>query len=144
MAVAQLRGFRSHVRTPITQAIVDEYRWIIKALEEATGEYLQQFSIPSASMEARPLPELRRARGFARWYPSLPKRNTATRNFSRPISVAFVIVTFIGYWIYQDVHRFSRLVCKAERRPCFGCVRIRNEPKLFFHFMGRQANVFGK
>lgn len=69
MAVAQLRGFRSHVRTPITQAIVDEFQWIIKALEEATGEYLQQFSIPSASMEARPLPELRRARGFAALVP---------------------------------------------------------------------------
>jgi hypothetical protein len=51
MAVAQLRGFRSHVRTPITQVIVDEYQWIIKALEEATGEYLQQFSIPHGSMK---------------------------------------------------------------------------------------------
>jgi hypothetical protein len=69
MAVAQLRGFRSHVHTPITQAIVDEYQSIIKALEDATGEFLQHFSISPASMMARPLPELRRARGFAAQVP---------------------------------------------------------------------------
>jgi hypothetical protein len=65
MAVAQLRGFRSHVRTPITQVVVDEYHRIIKALEEATGEYLQQFSIPHGSMKARSLPEIRHTRGFS-------------------------------------------------------------------------------
>lgn len=69
MAVARLRGFRSHVHTPITQAIVDEYQSIIQALEDATGEFLQHFSISPASMKARPLPELRRARGFAALVP---------------------------------------------------------------------------
>ncbi|HEY2466466.1 MAG TPA: hypothetical protein VGI45_01325 [Terracidiphilus sp.] len=69
IAVAQLRGFRSHVHTPITQAMVDEYQSIIKTLEEATGEFLQHFSISPASMNARPLPERRRARGFSALVP---------------------------------------------------------------------------
>lgn len=69
MAVARLRGFRSHVHTPITQAIVSEYQAIIQALEDSTGEFLQHFSISPASMKARPLPELRRARGFAALVP---------------------------------------------------------------------------
>jgi hypothetical protein len=81
MAVAQLRGFRSHVRTPITQVIVDEYQWIIKALEEAMGEYLQQFSIPHGSMRARPLPEIRHTRGFSPLGPQFTQEKYCDKDF---------------------------------------------------------------
>lgn len=81
MAIAQLRGFRSHVRTPITQVIVDEYKWIIKTLEEATGEYLQQYSIPDGSMKARPLPEIRHTRGFSPLQPQFTREKYCDKDF---------------------------------------------------------------
>jgi len=81
MAVAQLRGFRSHVRTPIAQIVVDEYHRIIKALEEATSEYLEQFSIPHESMKARPLPEIRHTRGFSPLGPQFTHEKYCDKDF---------------------------------------------------------------
>jgi hypothetical protein len=97
MAVAQLRGFRSHVHSPITQAMVDEYQSIINALEDATGEYLQHYSISSASMNPRPLPELRRARGFAARVPQFTDERYCDKDlFETKIS---------GLWGYIEKHR---------------------------------------
>jgi hypothetical protein len=48
------------VYAPITQPMVNEYHSIIDSLEDATGESLQNFSIPSAAMAQRQLSEIRR------------------------------------------------------------------------------------
>jgi hypothetical protein len=60
MAVARLRGLRSHLYPPITRSIVDEYHSILKSLEDASGEPLQYFSISPVAMLARELSETRR------------------------------------------------------------------------------------
>ena len=111
MAVAQLRGFRSHVRTPITQVIVDEYQWIIKALEEATGEYLQQFSIPHGSMKARPLPEIRHTRGFSPLEPQFTREKYCDKDlFENKIS---------GLWVHiENVIRESGKTERSQSDIC--------------------------
>ena len=55
MAIARFRGFRSHLNGPITLAVIKEYHSILKELEEATGEFLLDYSIPPGSIASRPL-----------------------------------------------------------------------------------------
>jgi hypothetical protein len=65
MAIARLRGFRSHVTGQITQAIVNEYHSILHELEKASGEFLQLYSIPPSVMLPRRLGEQRKTHPFS-------------------------------------------------------------------------------
>lgn len=59
MALARLRGFRSHVTGEITEVVVDEFHSILNDLQVATGEYHRDYSIPESAIRARPRGELR-------------------------------------------------------------------------------------
>lgn len=55
MALARLRGFRSHVTGQITQKVITEYHSILDELQSATGEDLQHHAIRQTAMAAGPL-----------------------------------------------------------------------------------------
>jgi hypothetical protein len=58
-AFVSLRGFRSHIFGPITQAMVDEYHAILDALQESSGENLLPFSIPASMMKPHAMSHVR-------------------------------------------------------------------------------------
>ena len=57
MAIARLRGFRSHVHAPITVAMLNEYHSILYSLEDAYEEDLQCFVISPLNVVRQLIPE---------------------------------------------------------------------------------------
>jgi hypothetical protein len=57
MAIARLRGFRSHVHAPITVAMLNEYHSILYSLEDAYEEDLQNFAISPLSVVPQLIPD---------------------------------------------------------------------------------------
>lgn len=57
MAVARLRGFRSHVHAPITVTMLNEYHSILYSLEDAYEEDLQNFAISPVNVVPQLIPD---------------------------------------------------------------------------------------
>jgi hypothetical protein len=57
MAVARLRGFRSHVHAPITVTMLNEYHSILYLLEDAYEEDLQNFAISPVNVVPQLIPD---------------------------------------------------------------------------------------
>jgi hypothetical protein len=57
MAIARLRGFRSHVHAPITVTMLNEYHSILYSLEDAYEEDLQNFAISPVNVVPQLIPD---------------------------------------------------------------------------------------